>query len=92
MAAPLRPTVGKEELPREMLELCSKVGQMPGPHRDMLAPLCERVGRLVLLQSRLLRLAQNTVDDLELDVKYLLFDLDVTRKERDAYQQELENM
>jgi hypothetical protein len=91
MAAPLRPSAAKETLPREVLELCNKVGQLPGLHRDQLAVLCERVGNLVLLQSRLLRMAQDMVENLELDVKYLLFDLEVTRRERDAYQQELEN-
>jgi hypothetical protein len=92
MPEPLRPSSGKEQLPREMLELCNQVGLLPGAQRDKLGPLCERVGHLILLQSRLLRLAQDTVDQLQLDVKYLLFDLDVTRGERDALRQQLENM
>jgi hypothetical protein len=91
MAKPIRPSIAREQLPKEMLELCNKVGQLPGPHRDKLVPLCERVGHLLTLQGRLLHMAQDTVDDLQLDVKYLLFDLEVTRRERDAYQQELEN-
>jgi hypothetical protein len=92
MAAPLRTSAGKESLPREMLELCKQVGLLPGQERDKVAPLCERVGHLMLLQAKLLRLTQDTVDQLQLDVKYLLFDLDVTRRERDALRQELENM
>jgi hypothetical protein len=92
MAAPLPVSAGKEPLPREMLELCNEVGRLTPHQRDRLAPLCERVGHLMMLQSRLLRIAQDTVDSLHLDVRYLLFDLEVTRRERDEFQQELENL
>jgi hypothetical protein len=92
MPEPLRKSSGKDQLPREMLELCNEVGRLPGAQRDKLSPLCERVGHLLVLQNRLLRLAQDTVDQLQLDVKYLCFDLDMTRGERDALRQQLENM
>jgi hypothetical protein len=92
MAQPLRPSAGTEPLPREMLELCNQVGKLGLAPRQKLGPLCERVGHLLQLQGRLLRIAQDTVDQLQLDVKYLLFDLEVTRRERDALKQELENM
>ena len=92
MAEPLHSSGGGEPLPREMLELCGQVGLLSLPQRNKLGPLCERVGHLLQLQGRLLRIAQDTVDQLQLDVKYLLFDVEVTRRERDALKQELENM
>jgi hypothetical protein len=91
MAKPLPPSGKNEPLPKEMLELCNAVGQLPLAQRNKLGPLCERVGHLLQLQSRLLRISQDTVDQLQLDVKYLLFDLEVTRKERNAFKHELEN-
>ena len=91
MAKPLPPSGKTEPLPREMLELCNQVGRLPPAQRSQFAPLCERVGHLLQLQSRLLRIAQDTVDQLQLDVKYLQFDLEVTRKERDVLKQELED-
>ena len=82
----------KQPVPREMLELCNQVGRLDQAHRELLGPLCERVGHLLLLQNRLLRIAQDTVDQLHLDAKYLVFDLEVTRRERDEFRHELENM
>lgn len=43
------------------------------------------------LQNQLVRLAQDAVDQLHLDIKYLLFDLDATRRERDELRQYLQN-
>jgi hypothetical protein len=92
MAKPLPSSGFKEPLPREMYELNKSLEALPANHRARLGPLCDRVGQLLQLQSRLIRIAQDTVDQLQLDVKYLLFDLEATRNERDAYQQELENL
>ena len=38
---------------------------------------------------RLLRIAQEAVDQLQLDVKYLQFDLEATRRERDELMREM---
>jgi hypothetical protein len=91
MTKPLPSRATKESLPREMLELCNQVGRLDPAHREELSPLCERVGHLLLLQNRLLRIAQDAVDQLQLDAKYLTFDLEVTRRERDEFRQELES-
>ena len=44
------------------------------------------------MQNRLVKMAQEAVDELRLDVKYLLFDLRATRNERDSYRQQLTEM
>jgi hypothetical protein len=92
MPGPLRPSSDRDLLPKEMLALCCQVGLLPPEQRQALGPLCEQVGNLLLVQAKLLRMAQEAVDQLQLDVKYLLFDLDVTREERDKLRQEPENM
>ena len=92
MKKPLSPSAAREPMPREMLELCNQVGRLDPAHREELGPLCERVGHLLLLQNRLLRIAQDAVDQLQLDTKYLSFDLEVTRRERDEFRKELENL
>jgi len=91
MAESVRTTTSKDQLPREPLELRSHVDLLPGYLRDKLAPLCERLSDFVRLQGRLVRIAQDAVDQLQLDVKYLNFDLEATRRERDAYRKELES-
>jgi hypothetical protein len=91
MAEPLRPSINRDELPSELLELRSQADLLPLALRTKLLPLCERVCQFVRLQGRLIRIAQETVDQLNLDMKYLLFDLEATRRERDALREELEN-
>jgi hypothetical protein len=80
----------KEHLPQELTDLRSHLESLPLHLRAKMMPLCDRVCHIARLQSRLVQIAQDTVDQLHLDVKYLLFDLDVTRRERDTLRQELE--
>ena len=72
-----------QQLPQELVELRNQLDDLPRPMRDRLAPLCDRVGHFTRLQSRLVRIAQDAVDQLQLDIKYLVFDLEATRRERD---------
>jgi hypothetical protein len=41
-------------------------------------------------RRRILVLVQDALGQLRLDMKYLVFDLEATRRERDAYKQQLE--
>jgi hypothetical protein len=79
----------KEQIPQDLLELRSLVAELPWTWRDKLQPLCDRICHFVRLQDRLIKIAQDSVDQLQLDVKYLTFDLEITRRERDTYQEEL---
>jgi hypothetical protein len=81
----------KDDLPPELVELRDQVDLLPRPAREKLAPLCDRVAYFVQLQGRLIRIAQDAIDQLHLDNRYLLFDVEATRRERDALQAELEN-
>src|SRR5438876_693586 len=93
MTKPL-PTKSKREeyQPREMSDLRAEVENLPRSIRDRLLPLCDRICHFIYLQGRLFEVAQETVDRLQLDVKYLSFDLDCTRQERDQAVDELENL
>jgi hypothetical protein len=77
------------DIPAELADLSKQVEQLPFHVRQRLLPLCERLQHYTRLHSRLLRIAQEAVDQLQLDVKYLQFDLEATRRERDAYLREL---
>lgn len=71
------------------MELKKHVELLPLPNRQFLMPLCERLYHYTRLHSRLLRIAQEAVDQLQLDVKYLQFDLEATRRERDELLREM---
>ncbi len=90
MAESLQTEWKKEHLPQELTDLRSHLDWLPLHLRAKMVPLCDRLCHFTRLQSRLVQIAQDTVDQLHLDVKYLLFDLDVTRRECDALRQELE--
>lgn len=51
--------------------------------RDRLSPLLDRVVESYCRRKRILSLVQDALGHLRLDMKYLMFDLDATRRERD---------
>jgi hypothetical protein len=73
-----------EELPRELIELGRRISAVPQTYQRDLKPLYDQVVDSVRRRRRILSLVQDALSQLRLDVKYLMFDLDVTRKERDA--------
>lgn len=72
-----------DQMPQELRELRSHLSKLPPAWRAKLLPLCDGLAHYNRLQQRLIRIAQDAVDQLQLDVKYLTFDLEVTRRERD---------
>ncbi len=72
-----------------MLALRAYLQQLPPAWRDKTLPLCERVGEYIGLQYKLLRLSQETVENLHMDVRYLMFDVEATCRERDDLLREL---
>jgi len=91
MANAFSETLSSEFQPREMGELRKDIEGLPRSVRERLLPLCDKICQVVYLQGKLLDMVQETVDSLQVDVKYLLFDLDATKVERDALREELEN-
>jgi cell division protein FtsB len=89
MAQPKTTEWRKDQIPSELIELKNQVEQLPLHVRQKLLPLCERLHHYSRLHSRLLRIAQEAVDQLQLDVKYLNFDLEATRRERDELMREI---
>lgn len=92
MAKPLPLEWRKDQVPQEINDLHGLVENLPLPHREHLKPLCDRLAHFTRLQSRVVRMAQDTVDQLQLDIKYLLFDLEATRRERDELRDILEEI
>jgi hypothetical protein len=79
-----------DHLPPELAELRRQVDLLSPGSRRNLVPLCERLTGSALMQHRLVQAAQEAVAQFQLDIKYLQFDLDATRRERDALRQEFE--
>lgn len=85
------PDDGPDELSREMIDLGHQISQLPSPHQDEMQVLYTRVVDSVKRRRRILTLVQEALSQLRLDIKYLMFDLEVTRRERDELRQRLDD-
>lgn len=85
-----QPTV--EELPQDLEDLIAAVESLSPANRQLLDPLMVRVIESSKRRRRILNLVQDALSQLRLDMKYLMFDLEATRRERDEYRQKLEGL
>jgi hypothetical protein len=79
-----------EDAPREILDLAEAIATLPLEYRLRVEPLVNRVLDNAKRRRRILSLVQDALGQLRLDMKYLTFDLEATRRERDEFRQKLE--
>ena len=87
------PQVGKqqqEDLPSDIVELRRALEQLPWESRQHVEPILARVVESTRRRRRILGLVQDALGQLRVDMKYLMFDLEATRRERDEYRRKLE--
>lgn len=87
---PRFPDTGESDLPRELVDLAQKITELPEPLQKDLETAYSRVVESVRRRRRILALVQEALSQLRLDIKYLMFDLEVTRKERDELKLRME--
>jgi hypothetical protein len=91
MSEPTRVTKPiSDEIPREVLDLADALGTLPPEHRKTIEPYLTRVIDSNRRRRRILSLVQDALSQLRLDMKYLAFDLEATRRERDEFRKKLE--
>ena len=78
-----------EELPRELIDLARHIAALPPIYQPGLETAFSRVVEGVRRRRRILSLVQEALAQLRLDIKYLMFDLDVTKRERDELRERL---
>jgi hypothetical protein len=78
-----------DELPRELVELGRRIAALSQDASGDLEPVYNQVVNSVRRRRRILSLVQDALSQLRLDIKYLMFDLEVTRRERDALRDQL---
>jgi hypothetical protein len=79
-----------EELPADLQRLVVAVQSLPAEYSGEVLAALERVVESTKRRRRILTLVQDALSQLRLDMKYLMFDLEATRRERDDYQAKLE--
>ena len=78
------------DVPREIVDLAAAISQLPPEHREKIDPVLARVIDSTKRRRRILSLVQDALSQLRLDMKYLAFDLEATRRERDEYRRKFE--
>ena len=75
----------------EYIHICRALTTCPtGPIKERARSLLENLAEAYDRKSRILGLVQEALSQLRLDMKYLIFDLEATRRERDELQKRLE--
>jgi hypothetical protein len=81
---------GEQDLPADLTDLICAIGTLPEPQRRAIEPVLDRVVESTRRRRRILNLVQDALSQLRLDMKYLMFDLEATRRERDDYRRKVE--
>lgn len=84
-------TTNNEPLPLDLTNLMKEISQLPEEHRSRLSQPLNRVVEYTRRRRRILNLIQEALSQLRMDMKYLMFDLDATRRERDHYKSALDD-
>ncbi len=79
-----------EQLPAELAELGQALATLPAEHRSQIELVFGRVVESTKRRRRILTLVQDALSQLRLDMKYLMFDLEATRRERDEFKKKLD--
>ena len=80
-----------DQLPMDLNDLIAAVQRLPETYRQELEQPLNRVVEYTRRRRRILNLIQEALSQLRMDMKYLMFDLEATRRERDAYKNSLDD-
>jgi hypothetical protein len=80
-----------DELPREIIDFAKHIAKLPEEFQDEMEAAYNRVVDSVRRRRRILGLVQEALSQLRLDIKYLMFDLEMTRRERDELRGRMED-
>jgi len=78
------------ELPKEIVELVNVISTLSPEYRAKIDPVLSKVVESTKRRRRILSLVQEALGQLRLDMKYLMFDLEATRRERDSFRERLD--
>lgn len=79
-----------DQLPMDLNDLIAAVQELPAEFREQLEQPLNRVVEYTRRRRRILNLIQEALSQLRMDMKYLMFDLEATRRERDTFKNALE--
>jgi hypothetical protein len=78
------------KIPNDLEELGRKIDALPDRDRQSLRPIYERVLEGFRLRNRIMNVAKDALERIRLEVTCLQFDLEVTRREKESLQKQLD--
>jgi hypothetical protein len=90
MSTTSRVVKNTDDLPADVVELAGVLASLPVEYQRAVEPVFSRVVESTKRRRRILSLVQDALGQLRLDMKYLMFDLEATRRERDDYRRKIE--
>jgi hypothetical protein len=78
------------EIPADLQKLANALVSIPEEYTVQIAPLVDAVIESTKRRRRILSLVQDALSQLRLDMKYLMFDLEATRREREEFRLRLD--
>lgn len=82
----------KQSMTPELAELRDLIEELPDEYRGRFEKAYRRAANVIERRHRVLAFIQESISQLRLDMKYLIFDLEATRKERDDCRRQLEEL
>jgi len=76
-------TLESKLIPKPLRILLDKISELPDEHRLALSDAAEKATEDTMRRHSLMYKIQAAMGDLRVQVKYLIFDLEATRRERD---------
>lgn len=83
---------GGGEIAPELEEMRRAIEGLDVSSRLLLQPLFQKVCESANRRRKILQMVQESIGQLRLDMKYLVFDLEATRRERDELEQQVGKM
>jgi hypothetical protein len=83
--------MNEETFQRKLAELVAEIGTLPEPDRKRLSVLAEETKERHRQIKATVGQLQESIDFLRLSIKYMLFDLEATRRENDHLRKMLES-
>ncbi len=80
----------ERSVPQELSDLYEAIQSLSDDQRGALVPHFDRVVEASHRRKKVLTLVQEALTQLRMDMKYLMFDLEATRRERDALQAQID--
>lgn len=79
------------KIPNDLEELGRRIDSLPDSQRLQLRPIFERVVESFRLRNRIMTVAKEALERIRLEVACLQFDLEVTRREKESLQRQIED-